>query len=115
MAVDLSKVDLVRDRMRCSYEEAQNALVATNGDVVSALARLEKDQSAGADIGGLVTQLVDDVQNLLEAGGAIRRLRVRVGDHVVREFPLELTAVGAILVAALAVVASRLVIDVIRD
>ena len=115
MSVDLSAVDLVRDRMRCTYDEARNALVAANGDVVSALANLEKSQSAGVDLADLTAELLDDVQRLLEAGGAIRRLRVKIGDRVVREIPVSVSALGAILIGLLAVVASRLTIEILRD
>ena len=115
MSVDLASVDLVRERMRCTYEEAQKALQAAGGDVVTALANLEKSQSSGVDVAGMAAELLDDVQRLLEAGGAIRKLRVRLGDRVVREIPVEATAVGAILLGLLAVLASRLTIDIIRD
>lgn len=115
MPVDLVSVDLVRDRLKCTYEEAQQALLAADGDVVTALARLEKSQTAGLDVAELTTELIDDVQRLLEAGGAIRKVRVRVGDRVVREIPLSVTAVGAILIGLLAVLANRLTIDIVRD
>lgn len=115
MPVDLAKVDILRDRMKCTYEDAQAALTATDGDVVSSLAHLEKNQADGANVGDLFTDVVEDVQRLLEAGGKIRRVRVRLGDRTLREFPLEVTAIGAILIGAVAVMASRLAIDVIRD
>ena len=115
MSVDLEKVDLVRERMRCTYEDAISALGDTDGDVPTALARLEKKQSTGGDIGGLATELMDDVQRLLEAGGAIRKVRVRIGDRVLREIPLEVTAVSAVLLGVVAVLATRLTIELIRD
>src|SRR5205814_3533222 len=115
VSVDLANVDLVRERIRCTYEEARNAIQAAGGDVVTALANLEKSQSSGVDVAGMAAELMDDVQRLLEAGGAIRKLRVRLGDRVVREIPVEVTAVGAILIGILAVLATRLTIDIIRD
>jgi hypothetical protein len=115
VSVDLANVDLVRERMRCTYEEARNAIQAAGGDVVTALANLEKSQSSGVDVAGMTAELMDDVQRLLEAGGAIRKLRVRLGDRVIREIPVEVTAVGAILIGILAVLATRLTIDIIRD
>jgi hypothetical protein len=114
--VDLASVDLVRDRIQgCSYAQAQEALQSANGDVVAALARLEQSQNSGVDLAGLTAELMDDVQQLLEAGGAIRKLRVKVGDRVLREVPVTVGAVGAILIGLLAVLASRLTIDIIRD
>jgi len=115
VSVDLASVDLVRERMRCTYEEARNALHAAGGDVVTALASLEKSQSSGVDVAGMAGELMDDVQRLLEAGGAIRKVRVRLGDRVIREVPVELTAIGAVLIGLLAVLATRLTIDIVRD
>jgi Domain of unknown function (DUF4342) len=114
--VDLASVDLVRDRIQgASYAQAQQALEATNGDVVAALARLEQSQSAGVDLAELTAELMDDVGQLLEAGGAIRTLRVKIGDRVLREVPVTVGAVGAVLIGLLAVLASRLTIDILRD
>ena len=116
MPVDLASIDLIRDRMEgTSYAQAQEALQATDGDVVGALVRLEQSQNAGLDLAGLTAELMDDVQRLLEAGGAIRKLRVNLGDRVLREVPVTVGAVGAILIGLLAVLASRLTIDIIRD
>ncbi len=115
MAIELSKVDELRSRMQCSYEEAQNALAQANGDLLAALVDLERNRSSAVDMGGLAVELLDDVQRLLDAGGQIRKLRIRIGDKVMREIPLELTTVTAIVVAAVAILASRLAIDVIRD
>jgi len=114
--VDLASIDLVRDRFQgASYAQAQQALEATNGDVVGALVQMEQSQSAGVDLAELATEIMDDVQQLLEAGGAIRKLRVKVGDRVLREVPVTVGAVGAILIGLLAVFASRLTIDILRD
>jgi hypothetical protein len=115
VSVDLASVDLIRDRMRCTYEEASEALAATGGDVVAALTRVEKSQNTGADLAEISAELVDDVQRLLEAGGAIRSIRVRIGDRVIREIPVSVTAIGAILIGLLAVFATRLTIDIVRD
>jgi Domain of unknown function (DUF4342) len=114
MSVDLAKVDQIRERMRCTYGEARDALQDASGDVVTALANLEKKSAGGDDILALSSELVEDVQRLLELG-PIRRLRVRIGEHVLREVPVAATAVGAIVLGLLAVLASRLTIDLIRD
>jgi len=113
LSVDLGIVDLVRERMRCGYEEARDALQATNGNVVDALAHLEKRSAGGDDMLAITAEVVDDVQRLLELG-PIRKLRIRFGDRVVREVPVAVTAVGAVLIGLLAVVASRLTIDIVR-
>jgi hypothetical protein len=114
LSVELAKVDLVRERMRCSYEEARDALEAANGDVVDALASLEIRSAAGDDMLALTAEVVDDVQRMLELG-PIEKLRIRMGDRVIREVPVSVTAVGAILIGLLADLASRLTIDILRD
>jgi Domain of unknown function (DUF4342) len=114
--VDLASIDQVRERIKgCTYQQAQEALEGANGDVVSALSRLEQSQSAGVDLADMAAEIMDDVQRLLEAGGAIRKIRIRLGDRVVREVPVSLTAVGAILIGLVAVLATRLTIDILRD
>src|SRR5262249_51310164 len=97
------------------YDEAKAALDAAHGDVVSALAQLEKQKSTGVDLADLTADLLDDVRRLLEAGGSIRKVRIKLGDRVIREVPVAVTAIGAILVGLLAVVASRLTIEILRD
>jgi hypothetical protein len=114
LSVDLAKVDLVRERTRCSYEEARAALHGANGDVVDALTSLEQRTAAGDDVLALTAEVVDDVQRLLSLG-PIQRLRIRLGDRTIREVPVSVTAIGAILIGLLAVLASRLTIDILRD
>ena len=113
VSVDLNKVDQVRERIGVSYEEAQAALEASGGDVVAALAHLEKARpeqpllSAGAD-------LMDDVERLLRAG-PIRKIRVRFGRRTLKEIPVSVTAVGAVLIGVLVVLVNRVVIELERE
>ncbi|MBI3911431.1 MAG: ubiquitin [Armatimonadetes bacterium] len=116
MSVDLAKVDQLRERIHCSYEEARNALEATGGDVVAALARLEQShpRSIPPDTLAVTAELVEDVIRLLEAG-PIRGVRIRLGGRILKEIPIEATAVGAILIGLLATLAARFTIELIRD
>jgi hypothetical protein len=99
--------------MGVSYEEAQAALEASGGEVVAALAHLEKARpeqpllSAGAD-------LMDDVERLLRAG-PIRKIRVRFGRRTLKEIPVSVTAVGAVLIGVLVVLVNRVVIELERE
>ena len=43
---NLEKIDLIRNRMNVSYEEAKAALEATNWDVVEALIKIEQDEQS---------------------------------------------------------------------
>lgn len=46
---ELEKIDILRERMGVNYERAQSALEAAQGDLVKALAQVEKEQLQGAD------------------------------------------------------------------
>jgi hypothetical protein len=116
VSADLSKVDLVRERMNVPYDEAQAALEQANGDVVAALAYLERSKptSGAAEIISISAELLDEVQRLLDAG-VIRKIRVKLGKRTLREIPVSLTAIGALAVGLLAVLVTQFVIEIERD
>jgi len=113
VSVDLGKVDQVRERMGVSYEEACAALDATAGDVVAAITRLEQTKGP-ADLLTVGADLLDEVERLLRAG-AIKKIRVRLGNRTLKEIPVSLTAVGAVLIGVLAVLVTRFVIELERE
>jgi cell division protein ZapA (FtsZ GTPase activity inhibitor) len=116
VSVDLSKVDLVRERMRVTYDEARAALEQANGDVIAALAHLERSkQTSGAtDLIAVTADLLDEVQRLLDAG-VIRKIRVKLGNRTLKEIPVSLTAAGALVIGLVAVLVTRFVIELERD
>jgi predicted NBD/HSP70 family sugar kinase len=113
VSVDLGKVDEVRERMGVSYEEASSALNEAGGDVVGALTRLEQIRGPN-DLLTVGADLLDEVERLLRAG-AIRKIRVRLGNRTLKEIPVSLTAVGAVLIGVLAVLVTRFVIELERE
>jgi predicted NBD/HSP70 family sugar kinase len=113
VSVDLRKVDQVRERMGVSYEEASSALTEAGGDVVAALTHLEQTKSP-SDLLTVGADLLDEVERLLRAG-AIRKIRVRLGNRTLKEIPVSLTAVGAVLIGVLAVLVTRFVIELERE
>ena len=113
VSVDLEKVDQVRERMGVSYEEASSALNEAGGNVVAALTRLEQTKGP-SDLLTVGADLLDEVERLLRAG-AIRKIRVRLGNRTLKEIPVSLTAVGAVLIGVLAVLATRFVIELERE
>jgi predicted NBD/HSP70 family sugar kinase len=113
VSVDLGKVDEVRERMGVSYEEASSALNEAGGDVVAALTRLEQTRGPN-DLLTVGADLLDEVERLLRAG-AIRKIRVRLGNRTLKEIPVSLTAVGAVLIGVLAVLVTRFVIELERE
>lgn len=114
MSVDLSHVDLLRERLHVGYEEARVALEASHGDVVSALARLEKTHPPRTDLLTVGGEIMDEVQRLLDQG-AIRRIRVKLGRRTLKEIPVSLTAIGALTVGLAAVLISLFAIELDRD
>jgi hypothetical protein len=102
--------------MKVPYDEAQAALEQANGDVIAALAYLEriKSTSGAADIISITAELLDEVQRLLESG-VIRKIRVKLGNRTLKEIPVSLTAVGALVLGVLAVLVTRFVIEIERD
>jgi hypothetical protein len=113
VSVDLAKIDEVRQRMGVSYEEAHTALEASGGDLVAALTQLEQTKGPH-DLLTVGADLLDEVERLLRAG-PIRRIRVRLGNRTLKEIPVSLTAVGAVLIGFLAVLVTRFVIELERE
>lgn len=112
MDSELEKIDAIRSRFKISYEGARKALSAASGDVVEALATIEKNppRSHRLDLLALGAEMADEVQRLV--GGGIRRLRVKYGNKVLTETPVALTAAAALAVGLAAVIITKLVIEV---
>lgn len=112
MQTELEKLDALRSRVRVSYEEAKDALDRSSGDLVAALIDLEKRGSSDMLSAGI--ELLDEVQALLESG-APRRLRLKYGDRLVREFPVALGVAAVFAVGFLAVLISKTSIEIDRE
>ncbi|MHB0913068.1 MAG: UBA domain-containing protein [Armatimonadota bacterium] len=113
---ELENVDIIRSRFNVTYEEARCELAAADGDLVGALAEIEKNPPSreSVDLFVLGAEIADEVRRLVD-GGPIRKLRVRYGKHLVAEKPVALTAMAALAVGAAAVLVSRLAIEVEKD
>jgi hypothetical protein len=63
---DLETVDILRERLEASYTEAKEALDATQGDVVGALAHLEQKRAAeSGDLASFVREAVEQVRTVV--------------------------------------------------
>jgi hypothetical protein len=115
MDSELEKIDIIRSRFNVGYEDARKALTAAQGDVVGALAEIEKDppKEDCTDLLTLGAELVDEVQRIA-AAGPIRRVKIKYGSKLLAEKPVALTAALALAVGVAAVLISRLVIEVDR-
>ena len=115
---ELEKIDILRSRFKVGYEDARKALAAASGDVVVALAAIEKNSAGPREIGAgrkdlmaLGAEVADEVKKLV-AGGPFRKLRVKYGDRLIHETPVALTAAVALAVGLAAVVITKLVVEV---
>jgi len=110
---ELEKIDILRSRFKVSYEDARKALAASSGDVVAALAAVEKDSIGQRDLLALGAEVADEVRRLI-SGGPFRKLRLKYGDRIIHETPVALTAAAALAVGLAAVVITKLVVEVDR-
>lgn len=111
---ELEKIDIIRGRFKVSYDAARDALADASGDVVSALAAIEKSESGGSDLLALGAELAEEVQKVV-TGGPVRRLRIKYGNRVIVEKPLALTAIATLAVVVAAVLVTKLGVEVDRD
>ncbi len=109
---DMSLVDEVRKRLDASYEEALAGLEEGKGDLLLALAAIERrrrEEQAAAEGGELVGQAIG-----LAREGKLKGMRVRLGDRVLRDLPLPKGVAGAVVGALLSSLLAKLAIDLVR-
>jgi len=108
---DLEKLDTIRERLDVSYDEAKKALVEADGDVIEALASLEKRQR---DIITMVAELVDEIGKLLESTPA-KKVRLKLGRKIVAEIPVALTAAAGFLLGLVAVFITKAAVELEKE
>jgi hypothetical protein len=108
---DMALVDEIRRRLDASYEEALTALEETDGDLLHALAAIERrrrQRQEAMEGGELIGRAVG-----LAREGKLAGLKIKLGDRVVRQLPLPRSAAGAMLGAVLAGLLSQLTVDLV--
>lgn len=101
---NIEKIDLVRERMNVTYEEAKQALVATNWDVIEAIIKLEREElSRKEEIFVRGSELVEKIKEIVRKGN-INRLKVKQDDKILVEIPVTAGVVGALLAPQLAII-----------
>ena len=101
---NLEKIDILRDRMNVSYEEARRALDSANWDVIEALVKLEQDEkSLKEEFQVRGNELVEKIKDLVRKGN-VTKIRVKQDDKVLLEIPVTAGVVGALLAPQLAVI-----------
>jgi len=108
---DIALVDEIRRRLDATYEEALTGLEETDGDMLHALAAIERRRRGRQETmesGELIGRAVG-----LAREGKLAGLQIKLGDRVVRQLPLPRSAAGAMLGAVLAGLLSQLTVDLV--
>jgi hypothetical protein len=109
---DMALVDEVRKRLDATYEEALAGLKEGEGDLLRALAAIERrraERDATAESGELVGRTIG-----LAREGKLKGMRVKLGDRTVREMPLPKGPAGAVLGAVLSTLLSQLSVELVK-
>jgi hypothetical protein len=109
---DIALVDEIRKRLDATYEEALAGLREGDGDLLLALAAIERrrrEERGAAQGGELIGQAIG-----LAREGKLDGMRVKLGDRVLRDVPLPKGVGGAVLGAVLSNILSQLAIDLVR-
>ncbi|NLK51109.1 MAG: DUF4342 domain-containing protein [Syntrophomonadaceae bacterium] len=99
--INLDKVDLIRQRLGVSYREAKEALEQANGDVVQALVILEDRQfrlDEKIEDGG--KRFWGQIKGIIRKGN-VNRIRLKKGERVLVEIPVNVGALGVVGMVAL--------------
>lgn len=98
MGHDLAAIDILRERMQVTYEEAMAALEASDDDVVRALAALEGERGGGLQ--RLEEQVREGVKRGL-SGQELGSIRWKLLGQTVKEIPAGLVGISAVVVGLL--------------
>lgn len=96
----LEKIDQIRRRLGVTYEEAYKALEECNGDLVSALIILEKEQKqAGTHVDVLQVkgqELLNKIKEIIREGN-VNKIIVKNVEKTLMEIPVTAGVVGLVL------------------
>jgi len=109
---DMSLVDEVRKRIDATYEEALAGLDEAEGDLLRALAAVERrraQKEAAAESGEMFGRAIG-----LAKDGKLKGIRLKLGERVLRELPLPKGLGGAVLAAVLSTFFSQVSVDLMR-
>lgn len=111
MADELEKADILRERLQASYEECREALEAAGGDILGALAWIERSRrEKGNTLTGVISQIVAQTQQVGQ-GGILERVQIRLADQVLADLPTALAGAAGAAVAVLSVLLKQVSVD----
>lgn len=100
---NLEKIDMIRERLAVSYELAHQALQESDGDVVAALIKLEKESEAksktsvNSDVFHVKGQeLVGKIKEIVKEGN-VNKIVVKNNDKTLVEIPVTAGVVSLVL------------------
>jgi hypothetical protein len=108
---DMALVDEVRQRLDATYEEALVGLEEADGDLLRALAAIERrrrERQEAMESGELIGRAVGMARE-----GKLSGLEVKLGDRTVRRLPLPKGTAAAVAGAVLSALLSQLSVDLV--
>lgn len=98
---DLQKIDEIRKRLGVSYETAHTALQVCNGDVVSALIKLEKEGAESSEFKADVfhvkgQELLNKIKDIIK-GGNVNKIVVKNDEKTLVEIPVTAGVISVVL------------------
>jgi hypothetical protein len=109
---DMALVDEIRKRLNASYDEALMGLEESDGDMLRALAAIERrraEQKTAEQSGELFGRAIG-----LAKEGRLRGLRVKLADRPVRDLPLPRGLGGALVGELVSTLLSQLTVELIE-
>jgi len=108
---EIRLIDELRQRLDASYEEAAEALREAGGDMVQALAVLERRRrERGEGLVNISSELIDEIKRLASEGVA-RKLRVKLGERPVAEISVTFGQAAAVVLS----IAADVILAMLKD
>ncbi|MFW6308559.1 MAG: DUF4342 domain-containing protein [bacterium] len=99
----IEKVDLIRERLNVSYEQANKLLQETQGDVLQALIKFEeKEKKTKTKVKG--RELLTKIRQII-ASGNTSQITVKKGEQNLVEIPVSVGLVGLALFPYMGIIA----------
>ncbi len=93
---DLKKIDEIIKRTNCGYEEAREALVDNDGDLLAAIIEVERKKSTEEKFKARSEGVIDEIKKAIKEANATK-LVVKKGDEIIINIPVSAGVIGAVL------------------
>lgn len=97
--ISLEKIDIIRERVDATYEQAKEALEACDGNIVDALIYIEKTRtSIKDDVYTTKDEFITWLKDLIKKGN-ITRIKIKKDDKIVIDIPVNAGIAAGIFTA----------------